>query len=169
MKNLIKEWIIPLGIAVVLALLINKFVFFNIKVPSLSMFPTIQADDRILVTRVYKPANLKTGDIVVFYLKEKDEKLIKRLIGVPGDKVEVKDDGSVYVNGKKLDEPYVKNPGGPSGTYQVPADSYFFLGDNRTDSLDSRLWKDSPYISSKDILGKAQFVIYPFNRFGKLK
>lgn len=167
--KLIKEWIIPLGVAVVLALLINRFVFFNIKVPTLSMFPTIKADDRILVTRVYNPSNLKRGDIVVFYLKEKDERLIKRLIGLPGDKVEVRSDGSVYVNGEKLDEPYVKNSGGPSGTYEVPSDGYFFLGDNRSDSLDSRLWKNSPYIPSSDILGKGQFTIFPFDRFGKLK
>lgn len=171
MKSFIKEWLIPLGVAVILAILINRFVFFNIKVPTLSMFPAIKADDRILVTRVYNPENLKRGDIVVFYLKEKDEKLIKRLIGLPGDKVEVKEDGSVYVNGRKLDEPYVNatNGYGPSGTYEVPEGSYFFLGDNRGDSLDSRLWTDTPYISSKDILGKGQFVIFPFSRFGVLK
>ncbi|MHC1684104.1 MAG: signal peptidase I [Clostridiaceae bacterium] len=169
MKNLIKEWVIPLGVAVVLALVINRFVFFNIKVPTLSMYPTIKANDRILVTRVYNPKNLERGDVIVFYLKEKDERLIKRLIGLPGDKVEVKDDGTVWVNGEKLDEPYVENPGGPSGTYVVPEDGYFFLGDNRTDSLDSRLWTQGPYISSSDILGKGQFTIFPFDRFGKLK
>lgn len=168
MKKLMKEWIIPLGVAVALALLINRFVFFNIKVPTGSMIPTIAENDRILVTRVYKPENLKRGDVVVFYLKEKDEKLIKRLIGLPGDKVEVKDNGSVFVNGTKLEEPYVKNQGGPSGTYQVPDNSYFFLGDNRSNSLDSRLWSN-PFIDSSDILGKGQYTIFPFSRFGKLK
>lgn len=168
MKNLIKEWGIPLGVSIILYLLLTRFVFLNIHVPTPSMYPTIKENDRIFVSRIYKPENLKRGDIVVFYFKEKDERLVKRLIGLPGDKVEIKSDGSVYVNDEKLDEPYVKNPGGPGGTYDVPKESYFFLGDNRNNSLDSRLW-NNPYISSSDILGKAQFVYFPFNRFGRLK
>lgn len=169
MKKFIFDWVLPFAVAALLALIINKFVFFNIRVPSESMVPTIKIDDRILVTRVHKPENLKRGDVVVFYLEEKDEKLIKRLIGLPGDTVEVKADGSVIVNGEKLDEPYVKNLGGPSGSYKVPTDGYFFLGDNRSNSLDSRLWVKSPYITSKDIIGKGQVTFYPFNRFGWLK
>jgi len=168
MKNFIKEWLMPIGAAVILCFLINRFLFFNIQVPSESMLPTIQIGDRIVTTKIYNPSNLKRGDIIVFYFKENNEKLVKRLIGLPGDKVEVKADGSVYVNGAKLDEPYVKYQGGPSGTYNVPSGCYFFLGDNRRNSYDSRLWKN-PYISPSDILGKAQFVFYPFNRFGALK
>jgi len=168
MKTFIKEWLMPIGAAVILCLLINRFLFFNIQVPSESMLPTIQIGDRIVTTKIYNPSKLKRGDIIVFYFEEDNEKLVKRLIGLPGDKVEVKAGGSVYVNSIKLDEPYVKYQGGASGTFNVPSASYFFLGDNRSNSYDSRLWKN-PYISSSDILGKAQIVFYPFNRFGALK
>ncbi|MHC1684105.1 MAG: signal peptidase I [Clostridiaceae bacterium] len=169
MKKIIREWVIPLGTAAVLALIIHTFVFFLIHIPSPSMVPTINVGDRMLVTKVYNPKNLKRGDIVVFDFKETDQQFIKRLIGLPSDKVEIKNDGTVYINGEKLDESYVKNPGGPSGTtYEVPADSYFFLGDNRSDSKDSRYWSN-PYISAEDIIGKAQFTIYPFNKFGRVK
>jgi len=168
MKNLIKEWGMSLVVAIILYLLLTRFVFFSAQVPTPSMYPTIQDNDKMFVARIYNPENLKRGDIVVFYFKEKGEKLVKRLIGLPGDKVEVKLDGSVYVNGEKLDELYVKNPGGIGGNYEVPSSSYFFLGDNRDNSLDSRYWSN-PYIPSSDILGKAQFVYFPFSRFGKLK
>ncbi|MHC1684106.1 MAG: signal peptidase I [Clostridiaceae bacterium] len=169
MKKFIKEWFIPVGIPIILVLLIHRFWFFPISVPTPSMVPTINEGDKLLVTRVYNPENLKRGDIVEFNHKETNQLFIKRLIGLPGDKVEIKEDGSVYVNGEKLDEPYVKKPGGISGgIYEVPADSYFFLGDNRLESWDARSW-ENPYISSKDIIGKAQYTLYPFSRFGKLK
>jgi signal peptidase I len=165
LKNFFKEWIIPIIIAVVAALLIKQFLFFNILVPSESMYPTIKPNDTILVTRVYRPENLKRGDIVVFYSKELKESLIKRLIGISGDEVVIKDDGSVFVNGNRLNEPYVYQNGGISGTYKVPKDSYFFLGDNRGNSKDSRYWVNH-YISKSDIKGKAVFILFPFKRAG---
>lgn len=99
-KKIFSSWIFPIIIAVILALLIKNFLFFNIKVPSESMFPTIKPGDRIFVTRVHNKGNLKRGDIVVFHSNELKEDLIKRLIGLPGDTVEVRNDGSVYVNSK---------------------------------------------------------------------
>ena len=167
-KKFLSDWVYPLGIAVLLAIVINKFIFFNITVPTESMYPTIKAGDRILVTRIHNTAKLKQGDIVVFHSDELKEDLVKRLIGLPGDKIEVKEDGSVYVNSNKLDEPYLQNAGGKTGTFEVPEGSYFFLGDNRTNSLDSRWWKN-PYITGSKIMGKAKVIIYPFKRFGKLK
>lgn len=154
--------------AVILAILVNKLILFKIKVPTASMYPTIKVNDQIFVTRIYNKDNLKTGDIVVFKSKELKEELVKRLIGIPNDTIEITDKGIVYVNGKQLDEPYVINNGGKSGIYKVPEGHYFFLGDNRMNSRDSRYW-NNPYIDSSDIEGKAQIIVYPFNRFGFLK
>ena len=87
---------------------------------------------------------------------------------LPNDEVEIKEDGSVYINKKKINESYVVNPGGKTGKFKVPEDSYFFMGDNRINSLDARYW-EKPYIPKKDIMGKARIIISPFSRFGKLK
>ena len=164
----LKEWAIPIISAIIIALAVNKFVFFNIVVPTGSMIPTIMPGDRILVTRVYNTEKLKRGDIIVFHSNELHEDLIKRLIGLPGDIVQRKSDGSVYVNDKKIDEKYVTNDGGPTGVFVVPKDCFLFLGDNRANSYDSRYWKQ-PFISKKSIMGKARFIIFPFNRIGVLK
>ncbi len=91
--------------------------------------------------------------------------MIKRLIGLPGDKVEIKEDGTVYVNNEKLDEPYIKYPGGKVNVnFEVPEDKYLLLGDNRDNSKDARYWSDK-YIDGDDILGKAQITVWPLNRF----
>ena len=165
-KKILMDWVVPILVAIVLATLIKTFLFYQINIPSTSMYPTIKVGDRILVTRVYNRSKLKRGDIVVFYSQELHEMLIKRLVGLPGDTVEVKDGGKVYVNGKLSNEPYVVNKDNLQKDFKVPADSYLFFGDNRPVSDDSRRW-NNPYINSKDIKGKAHFVLYPFKRFGK--
>lgn len=164
-KRIFLDWIAPVLIAVILALLINKFLFFTVSIPSESMVPTIKVNDRIVVTKVYDRAKLKRGDIVVFYSKELDDVLIKRLIGLPGDKVEVKEGGQVYVNGEKIDEPYVVYPDNLEKSFAVGEDKYLFFGDNRAISNDARRW-ENPYIDGKDIKGKARFLIFPFRRAG---
>ncbi|MBU5316246.1 signal peptidase I [Clostridium bornimense] len=172
MKRIFLDWIIPILSAILLSVIIKKYVFTVASVPTPSMRPTILEGDRLIVTRVYNPEKLQTGDVVVFYFKEEDEKFVKRLIGKPGDTVEIFEDGSVKVNGKQLDDSYVYERENVSDVYQkyeVQEDSYFFLGDNRNNSKDSRKWVTSPYIKEKDIEGKAQFTIFPFNRVGKLK
>jgi len=166
LKNIFNDFILPVLIGIVITLLINKFLFFQIRVPSESMYPTIKVGDRILVTRVYNKENLKRGDIVVFKSDELGMVLIKRLIGLPGDKIEINGSGEVFINGEKLEQPYVVNNDNEEGTFEVPENHYFFLGDNRPGSFDSRRWKD-PYIDGKKIMGKAQFIIYPFRRFGQ--
>lgn len=167
-KKIISDYIVPIVIAFILAMAIRQFLFYKIVVPSASMAPTIQVNDQLIVTKVYNKNSLKTGDVVVFNSKELHEELIKRLIGLPNDTINITENGKVYVNGKALDQPYVVNNGGKWGVYKVPAGEYFFMGDNRVNSLDSRYWKN-PYISWADIKGKARFVVYPFNRIGKLK
>lgn len=168
-KGFIKEWIIPIISAIAIAFLINKFLFFNVVVPTGSMIPTINKNDKGLVSVIYNMNNIKRGDIIVFYSREFNELLIKRLIGLPGDNIDIKN-GIVFVNGNKLEEDYVKNKDQFTGpeTYKVPEGKYFFLGDNRPNSADSRFWKD-PYVSSSDIKGKLQFRFYPFNNFGIVK
>lgn len=165
-KSVIKNILEIIGI-IVIAVLINKFLIFKAYIPSGSMIPTLNPGDRILATRVYEPSNLKRGDIVIFKSNELHEDLIKRLIGLPGDKIELKGT-NVFVNGKKIYEPYVKNNMDFEGSYNVPKGKYFFLGDNRSDSYDSRFWKQT-YISGNNIIGKAQFRIWPLNNIGFLK
>lgn len=167
MSNFIKEWAIPIISAIILAFLINKFLIFKVLIPSESMVPTLNVDDRLFVTRVYNPDKLKRGDIIVFYSEELQESLIKRLIGLPGDKIKI-ENGTVFVNGEKLEENYIGNADKFNGEYTVPEGKYFFLGDNRLVSKDSRYWIN-PYIEGKDIKGKAQIKVYPLNEIGKVR
>lgn len=166
-KSFIYEWIIPIVIAIIASFLINRYVFFIMRVPSSSMYPTIHIGDLGIVTRVYNTDKLKRQDVVIFKSEELNEILVKRLIGLPGDKVHIDNNGNVFVNGEKLVEDYVQNPGGGGGDYDVPAGTFFFLGDNRGNSNDARYWKVK-YIEAKYIEGKGQFIIFPFNRISKL-
>lgn len=165
-RKIFKEWILPVILAISLALLINEFLLFKVEVPTGSMEPTIQVNDQFLVSKILNFENLKRGDILVFYNEELKSTMIKRLIGLPGDKVEIKGD-DIYINGEYLKEEYVKYGDSNSLTYEVPEGKYFFLGDNRANSADSREW-ENPYIDEKDIKGKAQIRIYPLNRFGSI-
>ena len=93
---------------------------------------------------------------------------MKRLIGLPGETVEINEDGQVFINGEKLNEPYAKQAKGEGRTFTVPQGSYFFLGDNRPISVDARYWTN-PYIPEDKIIGKATFRFFPLNRIGKLE
>lgn len=166
-KSFVIGWVIPIIAAIILAFLINKFVVFKIVVPTSSMAPTIEAGDQILVSRIFDANDLKTGEIVVFKSNYSNELLIKRVIGTPGDHVVITENGDVYINGKLLDQSYVKYPGGKYGEWTVPAGCYFMLGDNRVDSYDSRYWAN-PYIKASSIIAVAGFRIYPFDKIGFL-
>ncbi|MGL4773135.1 MAG: signal peptidase I [Clostridium sp.] len=166
-KGFFYEWGLPIISAIILALLINKFLLFKVYIPSESMVPTLNVEDRLFVSRIYNYDKLERGNIIVFDSKEYGETMIKRLIGLPGDHIEIMN-GVVSINGETLDEPYVKNTDNYYGTFDVPEGKYFFLGDNRPVSADSRKWIN-PYIDQKDIMGKAQIKIYPFKDFGSVK
>lgn len=167
MIKFIKEWIIPLAIAVVLAWAINYLVIFKIRVPTESMVPTIMPKDQIFCTRVHSFTKLNRGDIIVFNSDELHEVLVKRLIGLPGDKVDIKN-GYIYINDEKYNDSFVKNRDIYNGSFKVPEGKYFFMGDNRPVSLDARYWKNT-YIPRSKIMGKAFFKVWPINKMGLLK
>lgn len=150
-------------LAMITALLIRRYIFFVTKVSSLSMYPLLKPDQKLLTRYLHSFNHLKRGEIIVFYSDEFKQDLIKRVIGLPGDVVDIRKDGAIYLNQKKQDEPYVENHGGSGGVFTVPEGKYFMLGDNRNFSKDSRHFKD-PYILQKDIIGKAFLSLYPIHR-----
>lgn len=166
LKKIFIDWIMPVFIAVILALLIQKYLLYKVFIPSESMKATLNVGDHLFVTRVYNPEKLKRGDIVVFNSEELNQILIKRLIGLPGDKVEIIE-GVVYINDEKLDEPYVENRDSKSAIFEVPEGKLLFLGDNRNNSYDAREWIN-PYIDYEDVMAKAQIRVYPFSDFGSV-
>ncbi len=169
LKNLF-EWVGIIAFAFILSFIIRTFLFDTRIVPTGSMLPTIQLQDRLIVDKqLYKFSELERGDIVVFQAPpssgEKDE-LVKRVIGLPGEEIEVKD-GLVLVNGKALEENYLQEkPDYQYDPVRVPADSYFVLGDNRRSSNDSHMWG---FVPKQNIKGKVWIRYWPLNSFGKLE
>lgn len=163
----ILNFIIALVLTVVAALLIRRHLLFVTKVSSLSMYPLLKPKQRLLTQRLYSFHDVRRGDIIVFYSSELQQDLIKRVIGLPGDVVDIRRDGAVYLNQKQLYEPYVGKTGGNSGRFIVPEGRYFMLGDNRAISKDSRRFKN-PYISRKDMIGKAFLSFYPIHELKNL-
>ena len=182
---------------VLIAVIVIRFFVGELRwIPSGSMHPTLIEKDRLFVEKLSKPfRELQRGDVIVFYppdepLKKdffsiisrltglmcKDIAFIKRIIGMPGDKFEIKleDDGYyVYINDKKLEEPYIlsKTDWMPCrddmycGPFTVPEDNYFMMGDNRGNSQDSRFWG---FLPKNRVIGRAIFVFWPLNRVQKL-
>jgi signal peptidase I len=170
------EILIVIAAAVIITVLLRTFVISQYEIPSGSMEPTIEIGDRLFAEKVsYYFAEPSRGDIVTFDDPiEEGRVLIKRCIAVGGQVVDLKD-GKVVVDGLALDEPYVYGkPSVPldqmTGVrfqypYTVPEGSIWVMGDNRTNSLDSRYFGP---ISEKDITGKALFRFLPFDRFGAI-
>ncbi len=164
--TILHEWIIPFGIEILAVIAIIKFLFFFAYVPTGSMVPTIAEKSWIFSSRIYNEQSISRGDILVFESDELDIILIKRVIGLPGEQVDIKE-GKVYIDGVFLDEPYVVNASRETLSFTVPDGCYLFLGDNRASSNDARLWRN-PYIPAEKITGKALFTIFPFKNFGTL-
>jgi signal peptidase I len=174
----ILEYVVLAVVAIAVALLIQAFLVKPYRIPSESMEDTLLIGDRVLVDRItWRFSDPERQDIVVFHPPFEGPVLIKRIIGMPGDEVSL-EDGAVYVNGKKLDEPYVREVNGeavPSEPfdnglpwslqqpYTVPAGNYFVMGDNRIDSGDSREFGPVP---RGQLVGKAFARYWPPGRIG---
>ena len=158
------EYIKMIIFVVAVVLVVNNFLLINARVPSESMENTIMTGDRFFGTRLaYLFDDPERFDIVVFkYPDDESQLFVKRVIGLPGETVEIKD-GKVYINGSQtpLDDSFTpETPTGDYGPYVVPEGSYFMLGDNRNHSGDSRFWKQ-PYVEKEKIVGKAIFRYFP--------
>jgi len=179
-KSVVREYIEAIVIAVLLALFIRSFVVQAFKIPSGSMLSTLQIGDHLLVNKFIYGVRLPVtgtviipwknparGDIVVFkYPKDRSTDYIKRVVGVAGDTIEIKNK-QVYINGQAVENPHIqftdknimKASAGPRdnmGPVKVPEGSIFMMGDNRDNSYDSRFWG---FVPLKDVLGKA-FILY---------
>ncbi len=156
------NWIVTIIACIVIAKMINTLIIVNARVPSASMETTIMTNDRLVANRLaYIFDEPEKDDIIVFKAPDDPEKpYIKRVIGTPGDRVDILD-GVLYINGELVEEPYIKEEMvGSFGPYYVPEDSYFVLGDNRNNSLDARFWANT-YVPKDTIYGKAIFTYYP--------
>jgi signal peptidase I len=158
---------------VVVAVLMRAFVFQTFLIPSTSMYPTLKPGDRIVVFKL--DTTPSTGQIVVFRTPPTEHcggppvpDLVKRVIGLPGQTIQGKD-GVVFINGKKLDEPWLPKPTArpsspftsPFGPLKIPKGDYFMMGDNRTNSCDSRIWGPLP---GSYIVGRAVLRLWPLSR-----
>jgi signal peptidase I len=167
MRNLV-EWVVIIAIAIGFAFLVRGVAFQTFYIPSESMVPRLQTDDRVIVNKLaYDFRDPSRGDVVVFstppgsHITDMAD-LVKRVVGLPGETIQGKD-GHVYIDGQQLAEPYLP-PDVRSkdfGPMTVPANSYFMLGDNRQYSNDSTVWGPA----NRDLfVGPVEATIWPLNR-----
>ena len=165
----LRGWARDILVAAVAAVLIVVFVVQPVKVEGTSMSPHLADQERIFVNKLsYRFSNIGRGDIVVFwYPRNPAKSFIKRVIGVPGETVEIKQ-GVVFVDGLRLEEPYVRPEyvDHDYHTAKVPEDQYFVLGDRRNSSNDSRNWGCVP---RRNIFGKAVFRYWPVSKAGMIE
>ncbi|MBQ7202536.1 MAG: signal peptidase I [Eubacterium sp.] len=174
------EFILPIVIALIVAMLLKTFIFANAIVPTGSMLNTIQEKDRIIASRIeYNFHEPERYDIIIFKAPDEvakgndKEYYIKRIIGLPGETVNIVN-GVVYVTDKNGKSTQTRDdfitacePTGNWGPYEVPEDSYFVMGDNRESSVDSRYWTSTNYVHKDLIIGKAKFCYFPFTDIRK--
>lgn len=169
MKEEIIDWIKTIIVGLLMGLVLITFAQPTI-VNGDSMNPTLNSGDVLLGNRfVYKVKDLNRGDIIVFEFEQEEKNFIKRVIGVEGDTVEIKN-GIVYVNDLALEEPYLDDIDITSSNLkvEVPKGTVFAVGDNRNNSKDSRYSEVGP-VDKSLILGKAYFRLYPFSKIGIVK
>lgn len=165
-KSELREWVEAILITVVIAVLLRSYVFVFAVVDGTSMEDTLNNGDRLLVSKItYHLSEPQYGDIVIINVTQSIDDYVKRIIGKPGDTVEIKN-STVYRNGIALNEPYLMQglEYNDFAKVTVPEDCYFVLGDNRPVSKDSR-YSDVGFIKKDKIDGKIIFRIWPFNDF----
>lgn len=166
----LRGWVISIGISLVLAFGLRATVAESFVIPSASMFPTLQIDDRILAQRTTFDFNgINRGDVVVFDRPPAADPraahhFIKRVVAVGGDTIEARN-GVVLVNGLEVSKPYLTSPTSSFGPLRIPARSLFVMGDNRTESADSRVFGPIPESS---VVGSAFARIWPLSRIGTI-
>ncbi len=157
-KRFLLDLVETVGLALILFVIINS-VSARVRVDGSSMLPTLRDGEFVLVNKLaYRMGTPTRGDIIVFRsTTEADLDLIKRIIGVPGDEIAVRD-GHVAVNGQVLNEAYINAAPNYTGTWHVPAGELFVLGDNRNDSSDSHMWG---FLPEDNVIGKALLIYWP--------
>lgn len=177
-KKEIFSWIRTLLIAGAIVFVCRYFLFTPSTVLGDSMYPTLQNGNMVMVSKI---SEINRFDKIIFHAPDADEDYVKRVIGLPGDSIEMKND-VLYVNGKAYDEPYLKQNKKTltdgelltvnftlkelTGESKVPKDSFFVLGDNRQNSRDSRYFG---FISKSSVVGKVEFRYFPFNEIGGIE
>lgn len=177
MKNILKE-ILSTSFYFLIVLLITylviTFVGQRTRVSGESMTPTLQENDNLIVDKItYRFKDPERFDIIVFpYRYKKKTYYIKRIIGMPGETIQIDEQGNIFINGEILEESYgkevIRYQGRAAEPITLGEDEYFVMGDNRNGSSDSRE-EDVGNISRKEIIGRAWVRIYPFDKFGVLK
>jgi signal peptidase I len=165
------SWLRDLAFSVLIAVILIVFIYQPVKVEGTSMMPALTDQERIFINKFnyrFGIGNIERGDMVVFWFPlDKTKSYIKRVIGLPGDTVEI-DNGQVVVNGNRLVEDYVPEEYRDHASYPsvtVSQDNYYVLGDHRSSSNDSRAWG---CVERKFIYGKAVFVYWPLDKMGRL-
>ena len=166
----LKEWVPYICIALVLSFLITRYVGQRTRVDGVSMENTLHNEDQLITDKIsYRFTDPKRFEVVVFpYAQDKKIHYIKRIIGLPGETIQIKD-GYIHINGERLEEDYgnehIMHSGSATTPLEIGEDEYFVMGDNRNNSKDSR---DElvGLIKRKDLLGKAWVRVYPFDQIG---
>jgi signal peptidase I len=168
------SWVRDLAFSVLIAVVLIVFIYQPVKVEGTSMMPTLTDNERIFINKFtyrFGLGAIERGDTVVFwYPQDPSKSYIKRVIGIPGDRIRVLS-GQVFVNGQQLAEDYVPENNRDFASWRdgaeqmVPQASYFVLGDHRNASSDSRMWG---WVPRENIYGKAVFVYWPLKSMGRV-
>lgn len=168
-KKILKEILFILCLTIIFTFLLQKFIIETRYIPTASMVPTIQVNQRIIVNKfIYRFGEPSRGDVIVFSPpldnNDTEKDYIKRVVGVSGDRVEIKD-GKLFINNKEQVEPYIfEEVNYNYGPVEIPEGCLFVLGDNRNKSYDSHLWNQ--WLKVEDVKGKAFFTYWPLNKLG---